>query len=735
MIRQHIFLDYLEYIVDLYKAHIDLNDEQIYKSKFVMLRRYDIVNKVAEDSDIYFIERSIVEKLLSDDANDIKIAKETLCFPTTEDTFQPYSQDYKMFNEDYIEKLFRFNDDGYGDIYSLLDENGNSMYIECDTVRIYHPNIQKSKKYIIHFDNYINNIHFHYFCQTNKNQAINSENEFKYNNNIYSEYYEIHIPNIEFLFGDKKHKNVSELFLERNGYLEQLEDPDTHEEYEDWNPQLSNHPEQFKQLYLYNDENDEYEPINLDVPYDKTKTYYLRQYSVYYREDLNLTIAQEYDKTFDDSTDDIKVLPFDDDDNDVKTQVANIIKPVNYLIQPYILVQDIKNSILRLSQVYKKIILPKNPVRIENNYITYPITCTLYPYTEISDENNVYMPDEDTLVNSDVFITESKFRLSSKLGFDKDGTIAVINQFLYPNKEQWLDESYSQDEALQKAYCFYNNITNKEYVIEENTDDPESKEVRYRYNDKICSSSYVEDERYEDEDDDPTLNKIKICGFHINIFTDLGLKNCILSFDVQDNFIINFAFKLWNYFTSWDQLPDVLVIQTYFEDKYIGCRIYGNAIGISKEWFKYFINAQNISRLTLNKLYNAWEGTDMETFNFVDKISCIVKKENADNKNLNNNLIIPKIIYKPVFYKVQDLQKIQIRNGLTQKIGINLGNYMTKVETFKITLGGLQVVECARNDIYVIFEIIAGALNTNSGVYNISNQDDEYISSGNWILV
>ena len=83
-----------------------------------------------------------------------------------------------------------------------------------------------------------------------------------------------------------------------------------------------------------------------------------------------------------------------------------------------------------------------------------------------------------------------------------------------------------------------------------------------------------------------------------------------------------------------------------------------------------------------------------------------------------------------MFYRVSDLQNIQIRARVKQKIGVNLGQFMTKVETFKMSIDGKEYVEYARNDVYVIFEILASQLSSASGTYDIVNQDDEYISSG-----
>jgi hypothetical protein len=118
---------------------------------------------------------------------------------------------------------------------------------------------------------------------------------------------------------------------------------------------------------------------------------------------------------------------------------------------------------------------------------------------------------------------------------------------------------------------------------------------------------------------------------------------------------------------------------------------------------------------------------------FIENVKCIIKKNNTEQTvGLQANM--PKIIYKPVFYKVQDLQNIQIRQGVTQNIGINLMNYLSKVEAFNLNLDGKKFIETARNDSFIIFKIQANTLNSTSGTYHICNQDDEYISSGQWTL-
>ena len=132
----------------------------------------------------------------------------------------------------------------------------------------------------------------------------------------------------------------------------------------------------------------------------------------------------------------------------------------------------------------------------------------------------------------------------------------------------------------------------------------------------------------------------------------------------------------------------------------------------------------NISEINTNNII---------PFNFVNNINCIVEKPQNELKDVEVNKQ-QKIIFKPIFFKTQDLQNIRLRSGVTQNIGINLVNYMTKVETFKLVIEGIEFIESSRNDIYVIFNINSNLFVTSSGKYNIVTQDDEYVSSGNWVL-
>ena len=69
-----------------------------------------------------------------------------------------------------------------------------------------------------------------------------------------------------------------------------------------------------------------------------------------------------------------------------------------------------------------------------------------------------------------------------------------------------------------------------------------------------------------------------------------------------------------------------------------------------------------------------------------------------------------------------------------QNVGINLGEYMSKDDTFKLTIEDTEYIEYGRNDIFVIFNINSKNIKTTSGKYIITNETDDFISDGNWSI-
>jgi len=604
------------------------NDEDFYdvgcSDSFVILRNFDIVNNIIYDKDIFFIEKSIYNKLIDSNSNDL------ICYPLYKDGSLFFSDVYGYF----VKYNISLKDISY-QIYNE-DENNNEIEanILCDKLRIYNPVINKNMDFITYIDNHINNIHFHYFCNLNKNFKKHYTNEIKVNNDRYIEYIEINVPNIKKLFNGSNNYYIKE---------------------------------------------------------DFNKVYFERDFTLKSYLD-NLDQEKEYSN---------------------KLYLSKMIKP--FLI----------NKVNKDDhEIYVKTYIDDKYFNYNSNYINTSLNITIYPYTGIS--NNVYIL-HDVIGSSSTFITyENYFRLSSHLGF-YNGVISLINEFIFPNKIRKNDENYL------KHYDYSENETSRELE--------EDKQVTEEYNTYFLHENINNLDDFKDEfDEELNVEGIRSTGFLIEIATDINFNDIVLQSVINtdnnnDNFIYDFSFSLNNMVDNWSQLNDILIVRSKFIDKRLNIVITGNNVVITKEWFKYFINDTNDYIINFDKTNNLIENMNTSYFNFIDHINCTITENNNEKtiNSLNNNVTNTKLIYKPIFYKVQDLQTLRIRQGITQKIGINLGDYINKINTFILNIGELTIKEYARNDVFVIFEINSNNIDDNTGYYNILNEDFEYISSGNYI--
>lgn len=684
MIRHTLNLNGYIYVADLYDAETDLKNEQ-YLKRFVMLREFTLINNVVCDNDIYFIESDIFEEYINDIKNNKDEISDKIVFPIPNTHTTGYSRHYNDYNQSYMtESLYRGDEDGY-DVYRLYKvQNGklSERSIKCNVLRIYHPHIKRHINAIVEVDNYINNIHFHYICTRLEMHKTSSETEFRIDNNIYSEYTDLLIPSINDLFK-----------IDDNG-----------------------------------------------------------NYITYYKEDLNIVASTKNEKFINrilyNSTD-ITNYNFS---NDIQ------LVPLNLLIQPFRIIEE-ENPVTG-ETVFAKLYI-KQHISIINNYLTYPVNVIIYPYNEVNTITNLYIIDENYNSIAESFVTECKFKLATKLGFS-DGKIAALNTFIYPEMEHFI-LLYSNSlitTPILEAYKYYNNINPEDYTILINDkykalyEDINNKTSLSDYDKetviKVANRGFSSDEEIlaewkkmqykliEEEFEEEYDTNLDFLGFNIKIGTDVNMKNIIYNNNITLKLdeLDDFAIKLDGIFDSWNQLPEHLIIQTRFIDRVLGVEIPGNFVIITKEWFKYMINDSGIWRLS-KLTYTNDNMKELElkndNINFINNINCIINKEDHKGQitgKITNNTA--KLIYRPIFYRTQDLQNVKIRKGYAQNIGINLAQYMTKVETFKIVIENTEYIEAGRNDIYVIFSIPANMLNSTSGIYDIVNQDDEYISSGNW---
>lgn len=789
MIRQTIALGEHTYICDLYKAKQDLGNS--IQRKFVMLRKYNVTSDIGYDTDIYFIEKSILDEVIKDLSN-----KDIIVWPIPES--KAFSNNYEEFNSNFSEySLCK----GGSDIYKLyrqsILENKDKIYIEanvlCDKIRIYHPQTKVHLDYIIYIDNYINDIHFHYYCQRVNNLESYTDNEFRINNNIYSEYVEFLIPNIEDLItnkeiffkedlniltlNDSEHINdykylIDNVNISHNeliGYEQYI--PIQHEDnfwnmyepiWEDTRGAVTTYRNIetgviYHQLWMCNDKavtglgniwehvspclhsvvlSDKFiELCNTDTDYEGLLDEVLKEdivrlnyehgvtystlentngWNPIHKEVILNTTKTDIIDTEDYVVPKLNYFEIGTFYTGTENTLASRLDSNNYKTT-YSIVEENENLNTTMCSLYmlsipfkittgspeetKKIFLPETTKTIENNYLTYPICITLFPYESI-DNNGKYILHEEYSANSDIFMEELRFTLSSQLGFNH-GILSIINKFNYPNKDKY--------PTFKEAYEFYNNVKFEDY-------------------------SGI----YDDDEDDIEQ---KQCSFEIIIASDVLFKQVIYNKYFESNEADDFAFNLNNIFNSWDNLPELLICKVRFVDKYLGTVIVSNNIIITKEWYKYLVNDLNKYRtFDLIQKQENWssfdkitkeEDMDVSKFNFIDKINCIIKKD-GESQTIYNVSSKPKVIMKPIFYRVQDLQNIKLMPGLLQNIGINLSGYMTKVDAFKLVIDGNTIIEYSRNDVFTIFKVDTTTFKNVSGKYHILNEEDEYISSGNW---
>ena len=599
-----------------------------------------------------------------------------LIWPICEELGAGFANEYKYFNGLFSDYGLEH---GY-DVNILYNKFRNVANVRCNKVRIYRPTVKTSNDIIIHVDNFINNIHMHYLCTTYNSCPINSNDEFKLNNVTYSEYIEFYVPNIYDLFDNDK---------------------------------LNNH------------------------------------IGCYFKENLNMVDFFSNIK---------KDLLFIDDEQ------QHVYFPLDIFSLPYILKEkqdvDEKGNIIDTYTVKCYTSVSKS---IENNYISYPVNITLWSFNDII--NNKFVRDDFWGEASATFIKDLKFTLCADLGF-VNNTVSVVAHFDYPDREEFI-EKYKDDEdsPVLHAYMKYNNVKKDYYsdykfeMIEKYKEELEltpldetdkiivndyfkrrgevvdvnnETELREKYKEMKLQSLY--DELNEDSD-----TNLDFIGFRIIIGSDPNFKHIIYDNNVKIKFeqLDDFSFNINDIFESWSNVYDgYYAVKVLFVDRLLGTEIISNSVVLSPEWVKYMIHSSNERIINFDNINNIDKDNEIDMeYNFIENIRCIVNKKQNDKDKVVRGNNSPKLLYRPMFYRASNLQNVRIRRNVKQKLGINLAEYMTKVETFKLLLNGNEYIEYGRSDAFVIFEISGNNFSTTSGAYDILNQDDEYISSGTYSLI
>lgn len=326
------------------------------------------------------------------------------------------------------------------------------------------------------------------------------------------------------------------------------------------------------------------------------------------------------------------------------------------------------------------------------------LNITLYPWKSISD-NGIFTINKYAKPASCYFVDD--FKMSIKASFEFiDGTISIVGRFCYP-------ESFSSIEsAWQRIYS--TDFSKYKLLSEKAKDYEDLKEI--------------------------LGDSLEMVKYTCIVSSDYLSKNIIHEEISYSDRVDDFLFPMKDLFSKWSQVPDNVYVRLIMEDRAIGKNCSSPTVLFTKDKLKYTINEQQYTRLSIKKKETDIDDMNKENFNFISNMNCRIVKNNDDKQQIQKNSVQPRIIYKPIFFKVQELQNIVLRSNMSQNIGISLSSYVNKVDEFILSIGENKWHESSRTSSFVIFNINSKLINEATGKYDILTSENEYISTGNYTI-
>ena len=326
------------------------------------------------------------------------------------------------------------------------------------------------------------------------------------------------------------------------------------------------------------------------------------------------------------------------------------------------------------------------------------LNVTLYPWKSISD-NGIFTINKYAKPASCYFVDD--FKMSIKASFEFiNGTISVVGRFCYP-------ESFSSIEsAWQRIYS--TDFSKYKSLSEKAKDYEDLKEI--------------------------LGDSLEMVKYTCIVSSDYLSKNIIHEEISYSDRVDDFSFPMKDLFSKWSQVPDNVYVRLIMEDRAIGKNCSSPTVLFTKDKLKYTINEQQYTRLSIKKKETDIDDMNKENFNFISNINCRIVKSNDDKQQIQKNSVQPRIIYKPIFFKVQDLQNIVLRSNMSQNIGISLSSYVNKVDEFILSIGENKWHESSRTSSFVIFNVNSKLIKEATGKYDILTSDNEYLSTGNYTI-
>ena len=326
------------------------------------------------------------------------------------------------------------------------------------------------------------------------------------------------------------------------------------------------------------------------------------------------------------------------------------------------------------------------------------LNVTLYPWKSISD-NGIFTINKYAKPASCYFVDD--FKMSIKASFEFiNGTISVVGRFCYP-------ESFSSIEsAWQRIYS--TDFSKYKSLSEKAKDYEDLKEI--------------------------LGDSLEMVKYTCIVSSDYLSKNIIHEEISYSDRVDDFLFPMKDLFSKWSQVPDNVYVRLIMEDRAIGKNCSSPTVLFTKDKLKYTINEQQYTRLSIKKKETDIDDMNKENFNFISNINCRIVKSNDSKQQIQKNSVQPRIIYKPIFFKVQDLQNIVLRSNMSQNIGISLSSYVNKVDEFILSIGENKWHESSRTSSFVIFNVNSKLIKEATGKYDILTSDNEYLSTGNYTI-
>ena len=326
------------------------------------------------------------------------------------------------------------------------------------------------------------------------------------------------------------------------------------------------------------------------------------------------------------------------------------------------------------------------------------LNVTLYPWKSVSD-NGIFTINKYAKPASCYFVDD--FKMSIKASFEFiNGTISVVGRFCYP-------ESFSSIEsAWQRIYS--TDFSKYKSLSEKAKDYEDLKEI--------------------------LGDSLEMVKYTCIVSSDYLSKNIIHEEISYSDRVDDFLFPMKDLFSKWSQVPDNVYVRLIMEDRAIGKNCSSPTVLFTKDKLKYTINEQQYTRLSIKKKETDIDDMNKENFNFISNMNCRIVKSNDDKQQIQKNSVQPRIIYKPIFFKVQDLQNIVLRSNMSQNIGISLSSYVNKVDEFILSIGENKWHESSRTSSFVIFNVNSKLIKEATGKYDILTSDNEYLSTGNYTI-